>query len=355
MAPANNQIAKDIEKQARDFIQYSVYGYQKGIKTNKSLQNVNEHIGAQYGDRVLYELIQNAHDAHSPGGTGAGAKSAGGKDAVGKDAVGKGVGDRRHGGRGKIAVKLVIRSDNDGDLYIANGGSGFSSDNVSAITNVAISSKEVGEGIGNKGLGFRSIETLTDDVRIFSQQGMGKSGAKRFNGYCFGFSSTDEIEAELRSFDKEIDADERNEIARTMPRYMVPKYLDTQPAEVTAFAGEGYATVIVAPLKTAEAVNLARKQVKLLSDLDVPLLLFLERIAEVKIDIQQFDQGPFSCCLKKRQKSLTSKISLATQKSPTTKSSSSRLLKGSTLHEVDVGGQSKFLVVRHQVDQESCG
>ena len=346
MAPANNQIAKDIEKQARDVLRSAVIANRDDLVFFISLQNVTEQIGAQYGDRVLYELIQNAHDAHSPGGTGAGSKSAGGKDAVGK-----GVGDRGHRGRGKIAVKLVIRSDNDGDLYIANGGSGFSSDNVRAITNVAFSSKEVGEGIGNKGLGFRSIETLTDDVRIFSQLGMGKSGAKRFNGYCFGFCSTDEIEAELRSF-KKIKAAVRNKIAGTMPRYMVPKYLDMQPAEVTAFAGEGYATVIVAPLKTAEAVNLARKQVKLLSDLDVPLLLFLERIAEVKIDIQQFDRDPFSCSLKKRQKSLTSKISLATKKSPTTKSSSSRLLKGSTLHEVDVGGQSKFLVVRHQVDMK---
>ena len=345
MAPGNKQIAKALEKQARDFLQHSVDGYLKDIDSNESLHNVSEQIGAQYGDRVLYELIQNAHDAHSPGGKGAEDKGPDGKGPGGKDAGGRG---RR--GKGKIAIKLVIRSDSDGDLYIANGGSGFGPKNVKAIKNVAISSKEVGEGIGNKGLGFRSIETLTDDVRIFSQQGMGKSGAKRFNGYCFGFSSKDEIEAELRSFE-EIDAAARNEITRTMPRYMVPKYLDTQPAEVTAFAGQGYATVIVAPLKTVEAVNLAREQVKLLANLDVPLLLFLERIVKVEIDIQQFDQDPFSCCLKKRQKSLTSKISLATKKSPTTKSRLSRLLKGSTLHEVDVGGQCKFLVVRHEVDK----
>jgi anti-sigma regulatory factor (Ser/Thr protein kinase) len=92
-------------------------------------------IGTQYSDRVLYELIQNAHDAHN-------------------------VADQ-----GKIAIKLTLHSHERGTLYIANGGSGFTFENVEAVRNLAISSKEVGEGIGNKGLGFRSIEALTDDVR----------------------------------------------------------------------------------------------------------------------------------------------------------------------------------------------
>ena len=49
-------------------------------------------IGTEYGDRVLYELIQNAHDAHRPDD------------------------------EGRIAIRLVVRSKTDGTLYIANGG-----------------------------------------------------------------------------------------------------------------------------------------------------------------------------------------------------------------------------------------
>ena len=315
MAPSNKRIATEFEKKVQDVLQHRVDAFRRGIKVYESLQNLNEVIGAEYGDRVLYELIQNAHDAHRPGD--------------------KGSRDKGTVGRGKIAIKLVIRSDSDGELYIANGGGGFRPEDVEAINNLAISAKEVGEGIGNKGLGFRSIEALTDDVRIFSQEGRGKPKAKRFNGYCFRFSSPDEIEAELHSYD-DIDATARKEMAGNMPRYMVPKFLKSQPAPVTAFAGQGYATVIVAPLKTVEAVNLARKQVDLLANLNVPLLLFLDRIAHVQIDVDQFDQQPVSRRLKRRQKSLASKLRL----------------KGSALYEVDVGDQRKFLVVRHEVDKE---
>jgi C4-dicarboxylate-specific signal transduction histidine kinase len=118
-------------------LEHAVEGVRNGLKVYESLRNLNEVIGTQYSDRVLYELIQNAHDAHS---------------AV---------------DHGKIAVRLNVKSPESGVLYVANGGSGFTFENVEAIRNLAISSKEVGEGIGNKGLGFRSIEALTDDVRIY--------------------------------------------------------------------------------------------------------------------------------------------------------------------------------------------
>ncbi|PAP96932.1 hypothetical protein CIT31_04385 [Mesorhizobium wenxiniae] len=50
------------------------------------------------------------------------------------------------------------------------------------IRNIATSDKEIGEGIGNKGLGFRSVEALTDDVHIFS---VGcHAPAREFDGYC---------------------------------------------------------------------------------------------------------------------------------------------------------------------------
>jgi hypothetical protein len=294
--------AEDLERQVRAVLEHAVEAQRRGLKVYESLQNLNEVIGTEYGDRVLYELIQNAHDAHGPGD------------------------------EGRIAIRLVIRSDNDGELYIANGGSGFRKEDVEAIRNLAISAKEIGEGIGNKGLGFRSIEALTNDVRIFSQKGEEKPD--RFDGYCFRFAATHEIESVLQSYG--VDVTMRSEVARTIPRYLVPRPLNEQPKEIIFYARRGYATVIVAPLRTAEAVTLAREQVETLTYLDVPFLLFLERIAEVRIDVERPGQRPYRRRLHRRQKSL----------------GVIPRLHGSAIYEVDVGEGRRFLVVRREVDKE---
>ena len=70
----------------------AVDAQQKNLKVCESLRNLNEVVGTEYGARVLYELIQNAHDAH------------------------------RAEDQGRIAVRLVVRSETDGTLYVANGG-----------------------------------------------------------------------------------------------------------------------------------------------------------------------------------------------------------------------------------------
>ena len=296
------QFIEDLEKQACDVLEHATDGQRRGLRVYESLQNLNEVIGTEYGDRVLYELIQNAHDAHEPGD------------------------------EGRIAIRLVIRADNDGELYIANDGNGFRKKDVEAIRNLAISAKEIGEGIGNKGLGFRSIEALTDDVRIFSQKG--KKKQNRFGGYCFRFAAGNEIEAILQSY--EMDTATRSEVARTIPRYLVPRPLIEQSEEVVSYARRGYATVIVAPLRTAKAITLACKQAETLADLDVPLLLFLDRIAEVRIDIERPDRRPYRRRLHRRQKSL----------------GGIPMLPGCEIYEVDVGENRRFLVVRRKVAAE---
>ena len=296
--------AEDLEVQVQAVLKHAVDAQRHDLKVYKSLQNLNDVIGTEYGDRVLYELIQNAHDAHGPGD------------------------------KGRIAIRLVIRSDNDGELYIANGGDGFRKEDVEAIKNLAMSAKEIGEGIGNKGLGFRSIEALTNDVQIFSQKGKGKKKADRFAGYCFRFAAESEIEAILQSYG--VDAATRNEVAKTTPRYLVPRPLIEQQEEIVSYARRGYATVIVVPLQTSEAVTLACEQVEALTDLDVPLLLFLARIAEIRIDVERPGQRPYRRRLHRRQRSL----------------STIPRLHGCEIYEVDVGDSRRFLVVRRKVDKE---
>ncbi|MGV0819931.1 sacsin N-terminal ATP-binding-like domain-containing protein [Martelella sp. AMO21009] len=294
--------SEELEKQVRKELESAVLAHRNGSKVYQSLQNLNEVIGTEYGDRVLYELIQNAHDAH------------------------------RSGRDGRIAIELVIRSENEGMLYVANGGNGFRWEDVDAVRNLATSAKDVGESIGNKGLGFRSIEALTDDVRVYSRNGASRSDG--FNGYCFRFAEVGEIEDILRSTG--VDAPTSTAVAQSVPRYLVPLPLDDHPDKISAYASRGYATVIAAPLRTSEAVALATKQLEALTDLEVPLLLFLDRIAEIRIDVERPDQKPYRRRLSRRQTALGDIPSL-----PETK-----------IYEVDVGESRRFLVVRCEVDKQ---
>lgn len=299
---ADSRPLENLEEQVRKVLDHAVRAHRDDLKVYQSLRNLNEVIGTEYGDRVLYELIQNAHDAH------------------------------RSGGDGRIAIELVISSENDGVLYVANGGNGFRWEDVEAIRNLATSAKEVGEGIGNKGLGFRSIEALTDDVRIYSCNGSSRSDG--FDGYCFRFAEVGEIEDILRSTG--VDAVTSAAVARTVPRYLVPRPLEDHPDKIGAYARRGYATVIAAPLRTPEAVALASSQVDALTDLKVPLLLFLDRIAEIRIDVERPDEKPYRRRLSRRQTAM----------------GDVPYLPGTKMYEVDVGESRRFLVVRREVDKQ---
>jgi len=176
-----------------------------------------------------------------------------------------------------------------GTPYVTNGGAGFRKIDVDAIMNIATTAKEIGEGIGNKGLGFRSIEALTSDVRIFSRRHGSKSA--RFDGYCFRFAAQNEIEALLRK--EGIDEVSARNVARIVPRYLVPLHVAFQPDDVLSFARRGYASTIVVPLHSAEAVALAKRQVQALVDLKGPPLLFLDRIAEFRINVETPDSPAY--------------------------------------------------------------
>ncbi len=296
----DRSLSEKLEEQVSRVLDSAIHAHYNDLKVYQSLQNLNEVIGTEYSDRVLYELIQNAHDAHRSGG-------------------------------GRIAIELDIKSESEGVLYVANGGDGFRWKDVEAIMNLAASAKKIGEGIGNKGLGFRSIEALTNDVNIYSRNG--KSRNKEFDGFCFRFANTDEIDKLIRA--KNVDESTSAIVAQTLPRYLLPLVLEEQPDDIKSYARRDYATVITAPLGTAEAVSLAMKQVEALADLDVPILLFLDRIAEIRIEIKKPDEKPYLRRLSRRQKTLDSVASL-----PNT-----------YLSEVVVGKNQHFLVIRREIDK----
>ena len=211
-------------------------------------------------------------------------------------------------------------------LLIANRGRSFTASNFDAIRNIGISDKEIGEGIGNKGLGFRSVEALTDDVRIYSQDQSGRSD--QFWGYCFRFATTIEIEARLEPLGAPKAV--RKEVASNIPRYLVPLPLSEQSDEIIRFARAGFATVVALPLRSVDAVQRARRQVLALTSSDAPILLFLERIATVEIEILISDEPPVFKRLTRHAYAIADAPALA----------------GVTLQQVELGKGEPFLVVR---------
>lgn len=279
----------------------AIHAVRSGLQTYESLRNVNEVVGGEYGSRVVFELFQNAHDAHD----------------AGED--------------GEIKLRLVLNADGLGDLYVANAGRGFDWRNVGAIRNVAVSSKSVGEGIGNKGLGFRSVETLTDDPRIYSQADV--TPAERFGGFCFRFASQDEVRDRMLGL---ATPDIVDIVADTLPRYLAAVPLVEQDEAIRKFARESFATVVHVPLRTAEAGKVAREQVLALLDPAAPLLLFLDRLKRVVIEIEASGSDPV-------REILTRTVTDRPRPDP---ASANR-------YEVAVlqpGGQ-RFLVVRKDVDR----
>ncbi|WP_327318387.1 sacsin N-terminal ATP-binding-like domain-containing protein [Streptomyces sp. NBC_01235] len=125
----------------------------------ESLKSVSEDTAQEYEGRTILELVQNGHDA---------------------------LGDA---GPGRIAV-LAVSQESGGVLYVANEGTAFAEENFRAITELALSSKAAGEGIGNKGLGFRSVLQLTDWPEIHSKS---SPASLVFDGYCFGFARPEDV------------------------------------------------------------------------------------------------------------------------------------------------------------------
>ena len=287
--------AHAIHALTRSQLEHALDAHRRELKIYESLKSLNDVIGTQYGDRVLFELIQNAHDAHT---------------------LGEG---------GGIAIRLVIEGPARGALLVANKGRAFTASNLEAIRNIGTSDKEIGEGIGNKGLGFRSVEALTDDVHVFSAGGAGPNA--EFNGYCFRFATTEEIAARLLA----IGATEEIavKVAPNVPRYLVPVAVDIQSAEVRQLAREGYATVVALPLSTSEAVELARKQVAAVLGAPAPVLLFLDRLSSLDAAVLEVGRKP-------------ARTTLTRQVEPI----AADLPEGLRMERVTLDGTNSFLVAR---------
>ena len=215
----------------------------------QSNRSLTANIASDYRDRFLIELIQNAYDAH-PIGTQC----------------------------GQIEITLDKRWSGSGTLFVANGGRPFAADDVKGLCDIGLSRKPLGESIGNKGLGFRSVVQITDAPRIYSQC-TAAPGEHQFSGFCFRFAGPEDY-SELIHHPRHLEL----ELARRdLPLFHLPICLDSQSDAVCAFAEAGFSTVIELPLRNADSLDSVQREMDQLRDQKVPILLFLDRVSSLVV------------------------------------------------------------------------
>ena len=107
----------------------------------------------EYRGRFLHELIQNGFDAHPE--------------------------DARDG---RTAVHFHEDEGAHGVLYVANGGRPLSKSNFIRMASLGDSDKTIGVGIGNKGVGFKSVFQVCDAPEVFSATDVDDPGFSGFVG-----------------------------------------------------------------------------------------------------------------------------------------------------------------------------
>lgn len=217
----------------------------------ESLKSISEDTAQEYEGRAVLELVQNGHDA------------------LGQDE------------RGRIAVVLDL-TEEPGALYVANEGRPFTDDNFRAITEFALSDKGASEGIGNKGLGFRSVLQLTDWPEIYSRSG---PGSPTFDGYCFRFAAEQDLAPLIDdpTLLRRV-VDQVSPLALPVPALPQGEVLDD-------LREQGYSTVVRLPLQSGHAAAAAREQIARLAADDAPLLLFLDRVRALTAEVLHRDRG----------------------------------------------------------------
>ncbi|MFJ6443621.1 sacsin N-terminal ATP-binding-like domain-containing protein [Streptomyces sp. NPDC091649] len=216
---------------------------------SRSLKNLIEQAVRDYEHRALVELLQNAHDAHAADDSG-----------------------------GRVLIRLDHDEGPHGAVYVANTGRPVSRSNFDAITDIAQSDKRPEEGIGNKGIGFKSVLQLTGAPQVYS---VAEEGGRVFDGYRFTFADETSLKGLLDG-----DATLAAEVAADVFHLCLPVPLDSVSDTVNAFAADGYVTVLRLPLKSEGARAEAAQQLAMLSA-GPPVLLFLRRIASLVVEERQ--------------------------------------------------------------------
>ncbi|OBG44547.1 DUF3883 domain-containing protein [Mycolicibacterium fortuitum] len=262
-----------------------------------TIKSLSESTSREYAGRALLELVQNGHDvltAENPG---------------------------------RVHV-LLDRNPERPALYVANEGEPFAEKNFKGIVDFGLSSKVAGQGIGNKGLGFRSVLQLTDHPEVYSRDPDDPTD-HRFAGYSFRYPHHEELVAlAARAGVPE------QRMAEASPLDLpVPASIGAD-SELQRFGVEGFATVVKLPLRDAAAVNAVLQQIDAVESAEAPILLFLDRLTELRIDIRD-TEGTIS----------------DTTRLTRVETDTTVLPNQPTVRDVDLGPQGRYLLLRGLVDR----
>ena len=216
------------------------------------LKGMCERVSDSYRERVIVELLQNAHDAH---------------DCRATD--------------GRIAITLDLSDGLFGTLTVANFGTGFAERNFDAICSPTMTTKNVNDAIGNKGVGFLSVFQVCSHPEVYSK--LPGSRSETFDGFCFAFAD----DAAVGRFLAQIGcADSTSDVLANMPRLYLSCPIKTGDGPIAVLAREGFATAIRLPLKNNESLASVRRQLEALTAGQPPINLFLSRIASLEVAIK---------------------------------------------------------------------
>lgn len=208
-------------------------------------------ISPEYSGRTVLELLQNGHDAH---------------DSSRDD--------------GQLQVVLDETDGQYGTLYAVNGGAPLDDRNFKRMTGTGRSSKRPDNSIGNKGIGFKSVNELSAVPEVYSADTEGNPGLA---GYRFRFATPadfDEIARRVAPNEPELADELRDKVSHL--RVSVP-LTGALPARVEQFAAQSVSTVIRLPLRSHEALQSARSQIREIESSEVPFHLFLERVSLISL------------------------------------------------------------------------
>ncbi len=218
--------------------------------TREQKQFIEGIIAADYDGRTVIELLQNGHDAHPPDTSD-----------------------------GRLEFLLDEHRGPHGTLYVANAGNPVSDQDFAGMCRIAMSEKRPDAGIGNKGVGFKSVLQLSDNPEVYSAVA---EGADSFSGYRFRFARPEDFDTVAQRI---CPADSRlgQKLRENVSSLKITLPLEVTPPDVERFAREGYSTVIRLELRSPAALEAARHQLEELASSDVPINLFLPRLASIVI------------------------------------------------------------------------
>lgn len=245
------QFRELIDRKSKWQVDQFLFGRENGERPTLQIKRFIEGIiSADYRGRTLIELIQNAHDAHD-------------KERV----------------DGQIRVTLDETEGPYGTLYVANGGNRLDDSNFAAMVDVAVSDKPPSEGIGNKGVGFKSVLQFSDCPEVYSRS---SDDGMAFDGFTFRFGRPDDfIDLATRWAPHEDGL--ATELAESISTLTLTFPLVSAPPRATDLSDEGFCTVIRLPLKSEHALEDVRVELEAVAGSDVPMHLFLDRIETIDL------------------------------------------------------------------------